>query len=1127
MLLHVLKCVHYVKLNNIDPCLSWGYYFLGEILLEKDNLDEAVIAYRKALEIDSSLIIARQRLEFVLNQSKPVQDYSTLSRIEQKDLFQSRHSLEYFYILEAHRDDVTGLGNVARQCSYLGQLTQDSRRVSGKVLVPGRPDIFSPLVTSQNVNYLWTTFESSQLPKSWVESINQNFTEVFVPHIHIFRVFRESGVQCPITVIPQGYPRRCRVKPINKQLNKLKLGTLGGANRRKNFAKVVEAVQQLRQQGRDVELMIHCTWLTDAERTWRDLPGITLTEGALSDDQLNDWYSELDAYIFPSSGEGWSFTPRESMSLGIPTIISDIAVHQELVESRFFLTVCSGDWEPAYYEFLEDNCGEWKHYSVEQITNGIIQMMDNYDDWYNQAQKGKDWIAQQWCWEDIEQQLLSAIFPKTLLFCPTQYQNCGIHSYSQELVAHSPQTKYVGSYQQIHDLLKREAIQSIHVQHESSILNNQELYNHLNNWTCHKQITLHNVTREYRDAAFKGLLTAFDDIFVLNQAALSEIPEAQYVPHAAKRPLSEPFLPVTNPPIVATFGFVHEDKGYPYLLESTQRLGLRWRIIGEVKRDLPQRVETWQKYIQGYEHVEHFDGFFPEIQVLHLLSEASVIVFYYRDSNDLYQSGSVLTAARCQRPIICSSTTPLKAFEGCVHYVPYGDLEALMTGIQLVINNPEYGQLLVKAMNRYLQKNQWDVVAQKMLPQHQRRSEHTGYPNRKNSNQTIAFSSPKTAIRRVAVIGNYLPRKCGIATFTTDLCNALSQEYKDVEVMALPVNDIHAGYAYPSRVRYEIEQHSLDSYYAAAEFINQSGVDAVCLQHEYGIFGGSAGKYILALLEKINVPIVTTLHTVLTEPDSEQRFVIKELERLCRKLVVMSERGQHFLEDIFSVPAQKIEQIFHGVHDVPFTDSAPFKERLGFQGKNVILSFGLLGRSKGVEYSIKALPQIVEQFPETLYVYVGATHPHVVQHEGESYRESLQQLAADLGIAKNVQFVNQFLELDELIEYIGAADIYLTPYQNPAQITSGTLAYTASAGKAVISTPYWHAEELLADGRGVLVPFQNSDAIAKEAIRLLGNQDELNTIRLRAYSYGRQMTWSAVAKRYMQTFRESIERRVF
>jgi tetratricopeptide (TPR) repeat protein len=373
-------------------------------------------------------------------------------------------------------------------------------------------------------------------------------------------------------------------------------------------------------------------------------------------------------------------------------------------------------------------------------------------------------------------------------------------------------------------------------------------------------------------------------------------------------------------------------------------------------------------------------------------------------------------------------------------------------------------------------------------------------------------------IRRVAVIGNYLPRKCGIATFTTDLCNALSKVDEDLTVLAVAINDSDSGYNYPSRVAFEIEQNSITSYRRAADFLNQNDIDVVCLQHEYGIFGGSAGRHILTLLERLRIPIFVTLHTVIQKPLEDQHLVIEELGRLCNKLVVMSERGKTFLQEGFNIPSSKIEMIYHGVHDVPFTDSSTHKDKFSLRGKNVILTFGLLGRNKGIEYAIQAMPKVIEQFPNTIYLCVGATHPHLVKHEGEIYRESLVKLATELGVAKNTIFVNQFLELDELIEYIGAADIYLTPYLSKGQITSGTLAYTVSAGKAVISTPYWHAEELLADGRGILVPFRNSEAIASEILNLLKNPEELNSIRKRAYIYGRQMTWLAVARRYMETF---------
>ncbi|MCD6520146.1 MAG: glycosyltransferase family 4 protein, partial [Anaerolineae bacterium] len=383
----------------------------------------------------------------------------------------------------------------------------------------------------------------------------------------------------------------------------------------------------------------------------------------------------------------------------------------------------------------------------------------------------------------------------------------------------------------------------------------------------------------------------------------------------------------------------------------------------------------------------------------------------------------------------------------------------------------------------------------------------------------------ESGLDRVAIIGGYLPRQCGIATFTTDLCESLAAKFPEVNFFAVPVNDRESGYAYPAHVRFEIAQNDLSSYHRAADFLNISNVDLVCLQHEYGIFGGPAGSHILALLRELRMPIVTTLHTILRNPSRDYRRVMEELTRLSDRLVVMSQRGAEFLQEIYDVPEEKIDLIPHGIPDVPFIDPNFYKDQFGVEGKIVLLTFGLLSRNKGIENVIKALPQVLERFPNVVYIVLGATHPHVKRAEGESYRLSLEQLAQDLGVEENVIFHNRFVSLEELVEFIGVADIYITPYHNPEQIVSGTLAYTVGAGKAVISTPYWYAQELLADGRGILVPFGDHQAIAEKIIELLENEAERHAMRKRAYLYGRKMVWPHVAEMYMESFLRAREER--
>jgi glycosyltransferase involved in cell wall biosynthesis len=373
-------------------------------------------------------------------------------------------------------------------------------------------------------------------------------------------------------------------------------------------------------------------------------------------------------------------------------------------------------------------------------------------------------------------------------------------------------------------------------------------------------------------------------------------------------------------------------------------------------------------------------------------------------------------------------------------------------------------------------------------------------------------------IRKIAFLGDYLPRKCGIATFTTDILSAVATEHPQTQCFAVPVNDIKGGYEYPDVVRFEIEEQDLSSYQRAADFLNIGNVDIVCLQHEFGIFGGPAGSHVLALLRELKMPVVTTLHTVLREPSFEQRRVMQELIARSTRLVVMSERGRQMLQEVYQMPPAKIDLIFHGIPDIPFVDPNYYKDQFGVEGRLVLLTFGLLSPNKGIEHVLNALPQILAEFPNVVYIVLGATHPNELREQGEAYRLGLERLAKKKKVDKNVIFYNRFVELEELKEFIGATDLYVTPYLNEAQVTSGTLAYTFGAGKAVISTPYWHAAELLADERGVLVPFGDAKAIAREVIGLLRDETRRHTMRKNAYKLGREMIWSNVARLYMQSF---------
>jgi glycosyltransferase involved in cell wall biosynthesis len=376
------------------------------------------------------------------------------------------------------------------------------------------------------------------------------------------------------------------------------------------------------------------------------------------------------------------------------------------------------------------------------------------------------------------------------------------------------------------------------------------------------------------------------------------------------------------------------------------------------------------------------------------------------------------------------------------------------------------------------------------------------------------LSSPRPL--RIAIVGNHLPRKCGIATFTTDLSDALSAEYQNSGVFVVAVNDPNSSYRYPARVRFELDEGDVASYRAAADYLNSANVDVVCLQHEFGIFGGTAGSYILRLLQNLNMPVVTTLHTVLREPDANQLRVMRQIAALSERLIVMSEHSTRFLQEVFGVPREKIDLIPHGIPDLPFEKSPACNE--SSPGKLVLLTLGLLSPNKGLENVIQAMPRIVSRHSNAAYIIAGATHPHLHRLEGDRYRLQLEALAADLGVEQNVTFQNRFVSPQEMAALVVSADLYITPYRNEAQAVSGTLAYALGAGKAIISTPYWHAAELLSGGRGVLVPFDDPSAIADAAIHLLDDKTARDAMRQRAYLYSRNMVWKQAAQSYMRAF---------
>ncbi len=336
--------------------------------------------------------------------------------------------------------------------------------------------------------------------------------------------------------------------------------------------------------------------------------------------------------------------------------------------------------------------------------------------------------------------------------------------------------------------------------------------------------------------------------------------------------------------------------------------------------------------------------------------------------------------------------------------------------------------------------------------------------------------------------------------------------------MALPVNDTEQGYDYPDRVRWTLTQNDAPSYEEAARFLNFNNIDMVCLQHEYGIFGGPAGSHILHLLRTLKMPVVTTLHTVLREPDPNQLRVMEQIAELSDRLIVMSQLSAQFLQEIFKVPGSKIDIVPHGVPDLPFLDPNFYKDGFGVEGKAVLLTFGLLSPNKGIENVIQALPEILSKHSNVAYIVAGATHPHVLRREGNRYREYLRALAKEVGVESNVIFHDRFVTPEEMVQFIGAADIYITPYRHEAQVVSGTLAYALGAGKAIISTPYWYAVELLDDRRGALVPFQDPGAIAQKTIELLDTPATRHAMRKRAYLFAREMVWKRVAQGYMESF---------
>lgn len=375
----------------------------------------------------------------------------------------------------------------------------------------------------------------------------------------------------------------------------------------------------------------------------------------------------------------------------------------------------------------------------------------------------------------------------------------------------------------------------------------------------------------------------------------------------------------------------------------------------------------------------------------------------------------------------------------------------------------------------------------------------------------------KNLNKRIAFVGSFPPRKCGIATFTSDLIKSVAGAGADrFEPLIVAMSNEKLLYAKP--VEFEIRSNSKNDYICAADYINFSNVQVISVQHEFGLFGGEAGSYLNLFLHKVKAPIITTLHTVIEEPSSEYYNSMMDLCQASRKLIVMNTHGITILEDVYGISKDKIELIPHGIPDLPFVDSSYYKHNFDFENRRTILTFGLIGRSKGIEVMLKAMPEIIKADPSVLYIILGATHPEVLKFEGESYRFELQRMVKELGLQSHVVFHNRFVTDEELHDFLCAADIYVTSYLSKEQLTSGTLAFAVGTGKAVVSSPYWAAQELLADGRGKLTPFGDSNALAAAVTEIINDPSLFHSMRRQAYNYGRGITWQKIGQRYWKLF---------
>lgn len=377
----------------------------------------------------------------------------------------------------------------------------------------------------------------------------------------------------------------------------------------------------------------------------------------------------------------------------------------------------------------------------------------------------------------------------------------------------------------------------------------------------------------------------------------------------------------------------------------------------------------------------------------------------------------------------------------------------------------------------------------------------------------------------ISFISSYVPRQCGIATFTNDLVSSIKKlsAGKEYSINVTALNDIPEGYKYPAEVKFEIKDKNVNDFNEAAYYLNLSDSDIINLQHEFGLYGGEAGSNILYLIERLNKPFVTTLHTILENPTEEQYKIIREICELSSYSIVQSGRSLQMLEKIYGISANKIKYIPHGAHDVPFLDTAYYKDKFQLSERKVILTFGLLSPEKGLEDGINALTHVVKNFPDVMYIILGATHPNIKKQYGEAYRYSLENLVKKHGLEKNVLFINRFVDTEELLDFLLMSDIYLSPYHNKEQIVSGTLTYALACGKAIISTPYWYAQEILADDKGILVPFKDPVSMGKVISELITDENRRNKLRKNAYDAGRDIVWSKAGKNYIDVFRTAVE----